>query len=162
MEDSLVQMVRLRDMINENQRRIKEERETLRTLTSAVLEFMNAQEIKTVTNVDGAYTVSLVKSDRLPPMNLEWVQACLMRYLQSASSFANAADAANYVFEERKNNKQTVMRIQVRKQGPTRTSSGSSQLVQNPPPDDNDDDEDQNDQEENNQVTYTPQTLFQF
>ena len=158
MDDTLVQMVRLRDMINDNQKRIKDDRANLKSITASVLEYMNAKQIKTITNVDGNFTVSLATSQRLPPLNLEFVQACLLRYLETSSNSANAADAANYVFEQRKNNKQTVMRVQVRKQTNNKVSAQllPTQLVED---ENEDEDEDENEAEE---PTYTAQTAFQF
>lgn len=120
MEEVLVELVTLRERIQQNQVAVKAERERLKGLTEQVQQYMESNNIRTITNVAGNHTVSLVVSQRLPSLTLDFVQRCLLCYLQQAGQGANANDAASWVFEQRKQQRQVVSRVQVRQMGSSR------------------------------------------
>lgn len=130
MEDTLVQMVLIRQRILDTQAAIKQHRDVLKSLTEQVQQYMTESNVKTITNVAGEYTVSLATSQRMPPLSMEFVQDCLLRYLTQAGDRANAVDASNFVFEQRKEQKQLVTRVQVRRaKNGNGISSNSTQLI---------------------------------
>ena len=116
MEDVLIKMVRLREMIAENQKQIKQSRADLREITDCVHNYMEEEEIQTITGVDGAYVVSLATSFRMPALTLGFIQECLAEYMRLNGPDANSVDAANFIVEQRKAQRKKVNRVQVRKQ----------------------------------------------
>lgn len=115
MEDVLVEMVNLRQFIVDNQAAISDQRQRLKCLTQQVQDYMTENNVKTIANVSGSYTVSLAVSRRQPPLNLGFIRECLDLYIQSAGAHANALDATAFVTEQRKSNTVTVTRVQVRR-----------------------------------------------
>ena len=125
MQEVFENMVSLREEIQENQKLIKEKRALLTDLTDTVMEYMTDHDLDRIVNVAGRYTVSRAISQRMPPLSMEFVQACLTEYMLSAGNNANATEAAAFVFEQRKAQKQAVARIQVRLQKNIVLQSGS-------------------------------------
>jgi hypothetical protein len=162
MDTTLVDMVRLRQHIMDNQKMVKDLRAQLKSMIEQVQQYMSDTNVQTITDVDGEYTVTLATSQRMPSMSMDFVHACLSRYWTEAGPGANAADAASYVFAQRKEHKETVKRLQVRRKKTTTTTKLKLAATTHSHQQEEDDDDDYTQTEDDEQQEDEDESLGEF